>query len=113
LSRRNIGAGAGPRGGRGREYRFYYTGGGILSLGPSLVVSLAEAREKHLTARKQLDAGLYPAAPKEAAEEALSDQAGRFGRGRACIAAVFALVYYYIIQDCPETGARTFESNRD
>jgi len=43
----------------------------ILSLGHYPVVTLAEAREKHLAARKLLAAGLDPAAEKKAAKAAL------------------------------------------
>jgi len=70
-----------PAGGRWWEYRFNYDGKPrVLSLGQYPVVSLAEAREKHLAARKQLDAGIDPAAEKKAAKVAKIEAALTFER---------------------------------
>jgi integrase len=61
-----------PAGGRWWEYRYRFEGKPrILSLGQYPVVSLREAREKHLAARKRLSEGFDPAAEKRERKKAL------------------------------------------
>ena len=59
-------------GGKRWEYRFRFEGKWqTLSLGVYDLVGLAEARKKHAAARKELEAGLNPAAEKQATKAAL------------------------------------------
>ena len=68
-----------PQGGRWWEYRFRFQGKArVLSLGQYPVVTLAEARQKHLEARKQLEAGIDPAAEKRAKKIEVKAQATTF-----------------------------------
>lgn len=63
-------------GGKWWEYRFRFEGKEqTLSLGSYPLVGLAEAREKHFTAMKEVKAGRNPAAEKQAQKRAEQDEA--------------------------------------